>query len=449
MAAAALLADDPLPRGPRVWTAVGALAALTLWTGLSYEWAPLGERAQGDLQRLLLYLGTFVAGVGLFRGRLARRFLEPGLAAGTVLVTAYGLGDRLLPGLVTFHHSQSAEGRLEQPLTYWNAMGCLGAVGLVLCIRLAADRSRGRLTRATAGVGAPVLGLGVYLSFSRGALFALAAGVVVLVLLAPQRRRQLWVAAALMVAGAIAAAVANFLPRVESLTPGQTGDHGQGLIMLAVLVAMCAACAAVAATARDGAGDRPARGVVAGIRHPTIVAALLTVAVVGGLAGVAAVEGTPKARSTASATNPSRFRSADSLRYSYWDVALGAFARDPLWGTGSGGFAVEWRRRPKRPEPAVDAYSLYIETLAELGLVGALFLAGFLLSIASAAARLHARDPAAGAGPAAAFVVFAVHAGLDWDWEMPALTGIALLLAAALVAWDDEASRSADPLRSA
>ena len=52
--------------------------------------------------------------------------------------------------------------------------------------------------------------------------------------------------------------------------------------------------------------------------------------------------------------------------------------------------------------------------------------------------RLHGHDPAAAAGVAAGLVTWAVHAGLDWDWEMPALTGIALILAAVAVAWGDE-----------
>ena len=49
--------------------------------------------------------------------------VEPALAAGTVVVIGYGLSARLLPGLLHFARSVSAQGRLEQPLTYWNAMG--------------------------------------------------------------------------------------------------------------------------------------------------------------------------------------------------------------------------------------------------------------------------------------------------------------------------------------
>ena len=67
------------------------------------------------------------------------------MAFGAFAVTAYGLSGRLLPGLADLARSNSADGRLEQPLTYWNAMGGLGAIGLVSSLRLAADYgARGR-----------------------------------------------------------------------------------------------------------------------------------------------------------------------------------------------------------------------------------------------------------------------------------------------------------------
>ena len=43
------------------------------------------------------------------------------------------------PWLVTLDRSISAGGRLEQPLGYWNAMGALAAIGLVLCAGVAGD----------------------------------------------------------------------------------------------------------------------------------------------------------------------------------------------------------------------------------------------------------------------------------------------------------------------
>ncbi|HEV3479906.1 MAG TPA: tetratricopeptide repeat protein, partial [Gaiellaceae bacterium] len=81
--------------------------------------------------------------------------------------------------------------------------------------------------------------------------------------------------------------------------------------------------------------------------------------------------------------------------------------------------------------------------LAELGLIGLALLVGTLaLPLAVAVrARRQALVPAA----AAAYVAYLVHAGVDWDWEMPVVTVAALLAAVGiLVAGRSEQAR---PLR--
>ena len=85
-----------------------------------------------------------------------------------------------------------------------------------------------------------------------------------------------------------------------------------------------------------------------------------------------------------------------------------------------------------------DAHSLYLETPAELGLVG--------LALAARAARLRRRGraPRRGAryaGPVAALAAFALHAGVDWDWELPALTLVALVLAGLVLSYRREPER--------
>ena len=59
-------------------------------------------------------------------------------------------------------------------------MGELAALGFVLCARLCGDSARPRALRILAAGATAPLGLGLYLSFSRGALFACAAGLVAL-----------------------------------------------------------------------------------------------------------------------------------------------------------------------------------------------------------------------------------------------------------------------------
>jgi len=80
------------------WAAAAALAGLCAWTALSAGWAPLSGPALADLQRVVLYLGTLLAGLLLLPA--VPRAVEPALAAGAVVVIGYALSGRLLPGLV-------------------------------------------------------------------------------------------------------------------------------------------------------------------------------------------------------------------------------------------------------------------------------------------------------------------------------------------------------------
>ena len=240
VAVAALVTPTVLPRSTPGRVALAGLAGLTAWTGASIAWAPLSDAATDDLQRLLLYLGGFIAAVAFLRGPAAQRAVEPAIAAGAVVVLGYGLSDRLLPSVIEHDQSSSAFGRLEQPLTYWNGMGAIGAIGFVLCVRLAGDESRSQATRALAAAGAVPLAVGTYLTFSRGALVAALIGCAALVAIV-RSRSQLRALALVLGAGAAASVVANALPAVRAYE----GDNAtsEGLIMLAVLVALAALAA--------------------------------------------------------------------------------------------------------------------------------------------------------------------------------------------------------------
>lgn len=120
-----------------------------------------------------------------------------------------------------------------------------------------------------------------------------------------------------------------------------------------------------------------------------------------------------------------------NFRSDYWHVAWGQYRAHPLLGSGAGTFDLYWYRDRKTIYGAKEAHNLYLETLAELGPVGLVLLAGTLL-----VPFLALRSGPLGALPAAAagaYLAFLVHAGVDWDWELPAVTIAGLLCGGSLI----------------
>ena len=371
----AVRAASPCRRRAPGKLALLGLFLLCAWVALSFAWAPLGGRAQDDEQRLLLYLAFLIAAIALVRGPLVRRLLEPVLVLSAFVVIAYGLSERMLPKVIELASSGTAVGRLEQPLTYWNAVGILAAVGLVLAVHIAGDPVRERAIRAAAAAAAVTLGLGVYLTYARGALAAAGVGLVVLLALAPAVRPQLRAIVTVVVASALAALVANGLSTVKSLS---ARDPGEGLLMLAALVVLMVAAAVIAPMTPRRPIQLPSLPVS---RPATVLGASVIVAVLGGLV-LAALEGKPQGTSPVPGATPARLATVDSNRYRYWEEAGSTFAEHPLIGIGSGGFAVEWLKIEQRFDASGDAHSLYLETAAELGVVGVVFLLMFLGGVA-------------------------------------------------------------------
>jgi len=425
VAVAAVLVARPVPAGFGARLALGGLAALAAFTLLSMLWAPVAGTAYHSGQRVVLYLGTLVAAVALLQSPRAQRAVEPALGAGILIVIGYGLSERFAPGLLSFARSTSAQGRLEQPLTYWNAMGEVAAIGVVLAARLAGDASRPRMIRlAAAAAGAP-LGMGLYLSFSRGALFACVAGLITLVVAAPRRAqaRGLAITAAAAVLTAIAAAPFS---GVTSMAGSISHREAQGAVVLVAVIVIAAVAVLVQARLTARESDRA-------LALPRRAPWLALVIICAGLA-LAMVAGAKEHSAQPLGGGGARLVSLQSNRYAYWRVALRAFGEQPLYGVGAGGWAVDWLRWRPFLEGAQDAHSLELQTLAELGIVGLALLAAFLAGIWLAARDALRAAPAAASGAIAAIVAYVAHSPLDWDWQMPAVTLIALVLAGALLA---------------
>jgi hypothetical protein len=422
--ALAVAGPVPLPRTTPGRLALGGVVGLTAWSALSILWAPQAGPAVQNVQRLVLYAGVLLVAVGALRDARLRRAVEPALAAGVAIVIGYGLLGRVLPGIVNLAGSRSAGGRLEQPLTYWNAEGALAAIGLVLCARLAGDRHRPGAVRLIAAAVAPALGAGVYLSYSRGALAVAVLGLLVLAAAAPSRA-QLRAVALVLAVGAGVAACSELLPGVARVTGD--GRSRDGALFLVVLVGAAAVTALVIARTGDERAHMPRWYSRLGPAAWVATAAVAVGLVVGGLAE------RPSERELSAGAGATRLTSVTSNRYEYWRVALGAFRDDPLTGVGSGGFRVVWlQERPIR-ETVRDTHSLVFEVMAELGLVGLLAFAFMCGGAAAAARQALSHDRVLAAGPLAALVVWTLHASIDWDWQLPAVTLPALVLAGLLI----------------
>ena len=131
--------------------------------------------------------------------------------------------------------------------------------------------------------------------------------------------------------------------------------------------------------------------------------------------------------------NSRLFSISGNGRAELFRVAWDAARRHPVVGSGSGTFEYIWYSR--RPNLLVvrDAHSLYLETLAELGIIGlGLLVSGLLVMIVGGICARRTRFAASGT---AALLAWVAAAAVDWHWEMVGVTLVALLCgAAALVA---------------
>jgi hypothetical protein len=83
--------------------------------------------------------------------------------------------------------------------------------------------------------------------------------------------------------------------------------------------------------------------------------------------------------------------------------------------------------------------------LTELGIPGLAFLLLFLGGLVAAGGRALRDGAPIAPGATAVCVAWLLHATIDWDWQLPAVTLPALILAAGLLAADEDRLPGAAP----
>ncbi len=428
------LTSRPFPglSAPFVLGAV-ALGLFAVWTLVSASWSGSPARALVEYDRVLLYLLAFLVLGALGRSQARLRWLMRGVAAGTFIVCACGLATRLAPDVWPVA-SSVAKDRLSYPVTYWNALGLLAAVGIVLCFALTSDAREAPAGRVLAAGALPVLGATLLLTFSRGSIAAGAVGLVAVVLVGRPRAllSGLLVAVPTVAVAVIAAYGADLLASPDPTTAAAAVQGHD----VARVVALCVGAAVLARGVlllldRQMARIRlPAALRGAGVRYAASAAALTALVVVVVASGAPraverqytrfvsgdAVQNTGDSRERL--TNP-----GNNGRLTQWRVALEAYRANPIRGRGAGTYALSWTQNRRDTFQVEDAHSLYLEVLGELGAVGlALVVVVLLLVLGGLLRCARGPDRVVGAALFGAAVAWALHAGIDWDWEMPAVT---------------------------
>jgi len=146
-------------------------------------------------------------------------------------------------------------------------------------------------------------------------------------------------------------------------------------------------------------------------------------------------------------TSSTRFTGAGGFRYDLWRIAVDDFQRKPLLGVGAGSYGLSYYQQRGQGESIRQPHSLPLQILAELGIVGAIL--ALLAFVAGAAAVVRARrtDVLAGVAGAGMAVSWAVQASLDWLYNLPGITCIAIVGLVAASGATPFVARSAAPTR--
>jgi O-antigen ligase len=426
----------------RLIAATVALALFALWQLVSSSWSDAPGRALLAFDLSLLYV-LVLATAGLTIDRPARlRALVYGVVVGMFAVCLTGLLSRTRPPVFPVEPGPSDDERLNFPLTYWNAMGLMGATAFVLCLGLTSSRREHPAVRIATAVAVPILAAEVLFTFSRGSIAVGIACTVLMIALAPRREliggllATLPPAAVAVVAGYEADALARAHP-----TGADAVSQGRTVIIVVLLAAVAAGI--LRALLLSTLDKRLEMRAPLSRRTTLAIAGGIVVAVV--VAGLAAgvpgridrgydrfvhgssIQGTDLRERLSDPGNNGRLK--------HWRIALDAYHSDELQGAGAGTYANWWNRLRPDEFDVLNAHSLYLEVLGETGIVGLLLLVlALLTAIAGALARVRGPDRALWAAMAAAMVGWAIEAGLDWTWQMPAASAWFFAFAGAALA---------------
>jgi O-antigen ligase len=443
------------PERPLYW-AGGLIVCLSLLCAISSLWSGSVELSVIEADRIMVYLGFFLATFLIAQTDERRQRFAEGLAIAAALVALLGLGGRLLPHVLDVANTIGSGPRLSYPLGYWNANGAMFGIGVALLL-WTSRRSASTALRWLSVAAIPACLLALYFTYSRGGLLSLVVASACLLALS---RDRLWLFATLAIGaiGALPAVLAVQARRSLADNLGGQAAIDQGVTVLLILLAGIALSLLLFAALRweERREGRLSGRAVAVSRNPVVLKGVALIAALLAITAVIAVGGRAWDQFSSPdiqfPKNPQEHFGdlSGAGRHEFYKVAIEAFGEKPLLGHGAGTYQFSWNQLRKIDLPVHDAHSLYLEAFAELGIVGGLLvlgLVGTLLWCAFASWRNAAeaqRDRYAAL--LAVMLAFAVGAAFDWFWEIAGL-GAFFFLAGGVVVAARCSQIAADPRR--
>jgi O-Antigen ligase len=446
--------------------ALALFAAFVVWTALSLSWTESAERTFADLARVSGYLGVFALAV-FGTGSAGARRMVAAVAAGIAVIAVAALLSRLHPAWFPASHEtaqflSSGRERLSYPLNYWNGLAGLIAIGAPLLLQVATC-ARSIAARALAAAAFPAIALTAFFTLSRGGIAATFIALAVFLAFTPDRLPKLLTALLAAAGSTVLIAAASHRDALQHGLLNETAhQQGNEMLVLTLVVCLVVGLAQAGLSAALRGARRPGWTVVSRRRSMVAVAVAALVVLIAAAtvdAGGRASDGWAEfKRGEGPGKGTERLGSvAGESRYQFWSAAVRENASKPLTGTGSGTFEYWWTRNGDVAENVHDTHSLYLQTLGELGIIGLLVLAAFLVVVLGGGGRnvlragRHRPELAAALAGCAAFCITAIT---DWMWQIPVLAVAFLLLAATLVTADESAEQSGGaglrlPLRAA
>jgi O-antigen ligase len=428
-----------------------ALALYALWQLLSTRWSGNAARGLDAYDRTLLYLGAFVLFGAVRLRRRGLSWLVRGVVAAMAATCVAGLLSRTLPHFWPTASSFFAS-RLNYPLTYWNGEGLVAAVTLILALHLASERREHWVTRILSAAVLPAVAATLLLTFSRGALAVTVIGLVVYAVLGHPRTLPTTL---LAVVPPVAVALkvtwdATALATANATGPaGVSQGHHVAIVLAACTVAagwlrgvMLAADYWLSRRARAGRTQNPWVGWSAAAIG---VVAAVVVAIAAGAPGFIKREYHGFVNASGPSESQTRSRLTDPNndgRLPLWQVGLDEYRLNEFHGTGAGTYQEYYPQFRTTSSYVSDAHNLYVQSLAELGIVGVALIAIVVLGILGGlATRIRGPDRALYAALFSAALAWAIHQGFDWDWQLPATTLWLFITAGAALAWRNDGPR--------